>query len=353
MAQAERELSVQHHNVERVALGNLSIGIYKPDEFITNEDIEEWNAQTKSGNLLTAQGIRDKIGIARRFWAGKNETTIDMGEYAARAAGNLENVDAIFVSTSYPIGKNVSLEIGNRLGIKIQPELHLDIHAACSGFVRGLAYMKEHEKEFQGKKVLFVATEKYSDTLVDLRKKGGSEIDRSIAQTIFSDGATAIIFRYGIDIHVLEYENIKLPEKFNNYLRMPIDRTLMVMPFIEEPIPNSSSLYLEQDGPHVFQRMLSYVPALNKRVVEKGIQPSDIKLVIPHQASGPMINGLEEKMSDFTLFKDLEDGNFSSASIPKALMRAIREGKIQRGNKILLSAFGAGLFASSAVIEFG
>ena len=347
----ERELSVQHHNVERIRLGNLSFGIYFPEESITNEQIEGWKLQTKSGNLLTAQGIHEKIGIARRFWAGKNETTIDMGEHAARATESLSGVNVVIVSSSYPLDVNISKEIAARL--KIEPERHLDIHAACSGFVRGLTYMKEQEEEFQGKKVLFVATEKYSHTLADLRE-GGMEIDPSMAQTIFSDGAVACVFEFGKDIRVIENSNVKLPKELDNCLCMPIDTTLMVMPYINVPIPKSSSDYLEQDGPRVFKAILRYVPDLNKKVVENaGLQPSDIKLVIPHQASGRMIEGLEERMSDFDIFKDTQDGNFSSASIPKALMRAIREGEIQRGDRILLSAFGAGLYASSAIIELG
>ena len=349
MTQVERQLPEQHHSPERVTLDNLHIGIYKPEEFITNEQIEQWDIKTKSGNLLTAQGIHEKIGINRRFIASLHESTIDMGEHASRATESLSGVNVVIVSSSYPLGVNISKEIAARL--KIRPSIHLDIHAACSGFVRGLTYMKEHEEEFQGKKVLFVATEIYSRTLADLRK-GGMQIDPSMAQTIFSDGAVACVFEFGKDIRVIGNSNVKLPKELDNCLCMPIDTALMVMPYINVPIPKPSSDYLEQDGPRVFKAILRYMPDLNKKLVENaGLQAPDIKLVILHQASGRMIEGLGERMSDFTLFNDLQDGNFSSASIPKALMRAIKEGKIQRGDKILLSAFGAGLYASSAIVE--
>jgi 3-oxoacyl-[acyl-carrier-protein] synthase-3 len=356
MTQMERELSVQyhpeqHHNVERVTLGNLSFGIYFPEEFITNAQIEKWKIQTKSGNLLTAQGIHEKIGIDRRFIANLHESSIDMGTQAAIATESLSGVNAVIVSSSYPLGVNISEEIAARLHIK--PNFHLDIHAACSGFVRGLAYMKEHEEEFQGKKVLFVAAEKYSHTLADLRE-GGMEIDKSMAQLIFSDGAVACTFEFGKDIRVLGYENKKLENRYANSIRMPIDPHLMEMPFLEEQIFNSKGERFQQDGKDVMQGVLSNVPKLNERVVANaGLQASDIKLVIPHQATGIMIDGLSKRMSGYTLFRDLGDGNFSSASIPKALMRAIREGKIQRGYRILLSGFGAGLYASSAIIELG
>lgn len=351
MAQAERQLPEQHRNIEAITLGGLSFGIYLPKEFITNEQIEEWRIATQSGKLLTAFDIQDKIGIKRRFRAGPNESPIDMAIQAAHATGATLDVDAVITSSSYPLGVNISQEISKRL--QTPANFHLDIHAACSGFVRGLAYIKEHEEEFQGKKVLFVTTEKYSHTLVDLHG-GGAEIDRSMAQLIFSDGAAACIFEFGKDIRVLGYENTKLPAIFNNCICMPIEKSLMREPFLEEPIPNSANGYLEQDGPSVFKRVLSYIPDLNKKVVKNAdLQPSDIKLVIPHQASGRMVDGLKERMSDYTFFSDLEDGNFSSASIPKALARAIKEGAIQKGDKILLLGFGAGLYASSAIVELG
>lgn len=346
----ERQLPEQQNNVERVTLDNITFGIHLPKKIITNEDIEKWEIQTRSG-LLTADDIQRRIGIKRRFIADPTESPIEMGVQAAIATENLRDVTAIIVSTSYPIGKNVSEEIGRHL--QLQPKFHLDIHAACSGFVRALAYMQEHERKFNNKRVLLVATEKYSHTLADL-SNGGLAIDPSMSQTIFSDGAVASVFEFGKGIRILGYENTKLPEELDNCLCMPINSDLMVEPCIKVSIPNASSGYLEQDGPRVFKAILKYVPTLNNKLVgNSGLAPSDIKLVIPHQASGRMIEGLKERMPDYTFFNDLEDGNFSSASIPKALMRAVREGKIQRGDKILLSAFGAGLYASSAIVELG
>ena len=267
MPYVERQLSEQPRQPERVRLPNLSFGIYLPKEFITNQQIEQWGIKTQSGKLLTASDIQKKIGIERRFIAGPNESVIDMGIRAALAAGNLEDIYAVFASTSYPIGKNVSREIGRHL--QIEPKFHLDIHAACSGFVRGLAYMHEREEEFQGKKVLFVASEKYSHTLADLRKPEGIITDSSMAQVIFSDGATAMVFTYGKDIRVLAHKSKKLPKESENYIRMPIDRLLMTSPFLEESVPCSTNGLLQQDGPKVFETVLSNVPDLNREVIEE------------------------------------------------------------------------------------
>lgn len=329
---------------------NIVFGAYLPEKFITNEQIERWDVKTQNGKRLTASYIHEKIGISRRFRAGKNETSIDMGIKAALATGNLEDVTAIIVSTSYPLGKNVSEEIGHRL--QIRPKFHLDVHAACSGFTRGLSFIKEHERKFNGKRILFIATEKYSHTLANLNEEGIA-IDPSMAQTIFSDGAVAIVFTYGKDIQVLEYCSEKLPKEFDEYIRMPIDKALMIPPFLEEPIPTTNDMF-QQDGPKVFEELKLRIPSLNTRVIEKArLSPSDIKLVILHQASGRMVKWLAQRMPDYTFFNDLEDGNFSSASIPKALMKAVNQGEIKRGDNLVLAGFGAGLFASTVVVRFG
>ena len=356
MTQAERLLPEQPRQPELLTLDDLPIGIYLPEEFITNEEIEQWKIITKGGHPLTASNIKDRTGIERRYRAGPNESVIDMGIKAALATGNLDDVYAIFASTSYPIGKNVSHRIGYHL--ELHPMRNLDIHAACSGFVLGLTYMKEREKEFQGKKILFVATEEYSPTLADLRY-GGRKTDPSMAQLIFSDGAFACTFESGKDIQVLGFENktIKLSETFENCIRMPIDPRLMIDPFLAIPIPYPASGKFEQHGKSVIEGIISNVPDLNKRVVENaGLQAPAIKLVIPHQTSLQMFDNLSENMPEYPKHKfvrDLQDGNFSSGSILKAWARAIKEGRVQRGDTILLSGFGAGtdLYASSAVVQ--
>jgi len=349
MTQAERQLPEQPRQPERVTLGDLSFGIYLPKKFITNEEIAKWGIITPNGNPLTAQDIQRRIGIKRRFIAGPDESVTDMGIKAALAAGNLEDVTAIIVSTSYPIGENVSEAIGRHL--PKQPEFHLDIHAACSGFVRAFSFLKEHERKYNNKRVLLVATEKYSHTLTSL-ENGGIPIDSSMAQTIFSDGAVAIFFTYGRDVQVLAHESRKLPAESDCYIRMPIDENLRTDPSLAIPIPNSTNGKLQQEGPKVIEAIFQSVPDLNKSVIEKsGIRPSDVRLLIPHQASGRMIPWLTKGMPEYNIFTDMDDGNFSSASIPKAWARAIKEGRVQRGDTILLSGFGAGLYASSAVVQ--
>ena len=81
------------------------------------------------------------------------------------------------------------------------------------------------------------------------------------------------------------------------------------------------------------------------------LEPRQIKMVIPHQASRHMIDALAKRLPALDFYRDLEDGNWSSASIPKAMARALDEGAIGTGDKLVLAGFGAGLFASVAVVQ--
>lgn len=331
-------------------LSGISFGCYFPATVLTNEEIELWGVTTQRSGLLTKDRIFKSTGIKRRFVADPGETALDMGIKAAeQALGDSRDIDAVFVSTSYPIGVNIAWEIKERLHL---PALSaLDIYAACSGFVRGLVHIKEHEERFHGKKILFVATEKYSHVVADLRNGGGT-IDPSLAQTIFSDGAMAMVFRPGIDMQILWAKNHPFAREFSNLIRMPIDPSLMRPPYIEEYVPPSPSGKFEQDGPNVYRVVLENVPTLVRETVkEAGLTPQDIKRVFPHQGSGKMVDGLSDRLREFVLYKDIEDGNFSSASIPKAWFKATQEGEIGEGDIIALPGFGAGMFGAIAIVQ--
>src|SRR3989344_8307006 len=110
----------------------ISFGEYIPDNPLTNDMIASWNIRKDNGELITADGIENLLGIERRFIAGKDETVLEMGLQASiEALGDERNIDAVIVSTSYPIGVNVSETIASSLGLS--PSYHTDIHAACSG----------------------------------------------------------------------------------------------------------------------------------------------------------------------------------------------------------------------------
>jgi 3-oxoacyl-[acyl-carrier-protein] synthase-3 len=266
--------------------------------------------------------------------------------------------DILIATTSYPTGHQISRTIAQELYTEDNhPTLALDIYAACSGFAEALYHLKEHEDFFEGKNVAIVSTELYSPTLIDPEVPNARDIDPSRAKYLFSDGAVATNFTYGKDLKILaaEHGEIPIPEGEENPLRMPIRRDLIknLPAHIHRPVPYSHSGYFEQNGRMVLKTVGNTVPELVNGVVAKAdLEMADIDYVVPHQGSGRIVDIIAKKLEGMCVVKDVAQGNFSSASIPKALERAIREGKISKGDRSVLAGFGAGLYGSVSVVEF-
>lgn len=347
---------------ERNQRPDIAFGVYIPNKVITNLEIEAWRVETFGGHILTAADILKRTGIKQRHRVDHFQSAFTMGHAAINGAlkedPNPAQIDAVIASTSYPTGLNLSREYGIGLGIKVN-NLSLDVYAACSGFVRGLSFIKEREDSYKGKKILLVATENYSPTLENIDQHG-PEKDPSLSQTIFSDGAAAIIFTYGENLRILGNPVNKRFPQDNQYIRMPIRKDLIIkgQPFIEEPVPNTDEQgkpvrYFYQDGKNVYRAIKNKIPPLIREAVENaGLKAEDISLVIPHQPSIHALDTLRDQLPEYEIFYDIEDGNFSSASIPLALKKAVENGRVKRKDKVVLAGFGAGLFASIAVVEF-
>lgn len=333
----------------RERIDSISFGLYIPQGTLTNREIASWHIRTPGGNLLTAEDVLKKTGVERRHIATKSETVEQMALVAVEEAMKKKrNAGLIIATTSYP-DRNLSQSLADAKNYF--PLVNIDIYAACSGFTRGLSFIKAHEMDFMGHSVLIVASEKYSDKVFDLRK--GAESDPSLAQTIFSDGAVAMLFVYGKDLRVLSAINQRMEPRVSPAIKMPVERERMRPLYIEEFVPQSQSGKFEQDGRTVYRAVIDNVPRLIRETIKAArLEEGDIKLVIPHQGSGHIVEGLQERLPNLNVFSDVSDGNFSSASIPKALYKAREEGLIHRGDKVVLAGFGAGLFASVAVVEF-
>ncbi len=325
----------------------LEIATYFPQQVLTNKEIASWNVNG-GRKPLTAQSIYEKVGVKQRYVAGTDETVLSMGIQAVQALPSSPQSDMVFFSTSYPDGFNNAYEMVRSLNSTADG--CINIHAACSGFTLGLDRIWENKDHFSGKKILMVASEKYSPTLVDLRS---DHADPSLAQTIFSDGAAAILFTEGQDLKILSALNYSFPKERSSCLRMPISYGLVRHPALTIEIPAAEDGHFWMEGKAVYEGIRETVPTLISAAIAKaGLEPQQIKMVIPHQASRHMLDAIARNLS-IEVYRDLEDGNWSSASIPKAMLKALNEGAIASGDKIVLAGFGAGLFASVAVVELG
>lgn len=315
-----------------------------PQQVLTNQEIVSWGVMS-GGKSLTEQSIFEKTGINRRFIA--DETVLKMGLKAARLLPLSPAPDMVIFSTSYPDGTNNAFELVNQLNLLTDG--CMNVHAACAGFTFSLRYIFENENRFSRKRILLIASEKYSPTLVDLRS---DHDDRSLSQTIFSDGAVAMSFTEEEDIKILNALNFSFPREKSDCLKMPINDTLVRHPALTVDIPASTNGYFWMDGRSVYENIRETLPDLITAAIKGAeLEPKQIRMIIPHQASRHMIDALAKRIPTLNFYRDLEDGNWSSASIPKAMARALDEGAIGKGDKIVLAGFGAGLFASIAVVQ--
>lgn len=322
----------------------IEIQVVSPVQVLMNQEIASWDVSV-SGKPLSEQAIFDKTGVKRRFIA--DETVLEMGLKAAQLLPLSPSPDMAIFSTSYPDGTNNAFELVNQLNLLTDG--CMNVHAACAGFTLSLSYIFENENRFSQKRILLIASEKYSPTLVDLRS---DHDDPSLSQTIFSDGAVAMSFTEGEDIKILNASSYSFPKERSACLRMPVDYGLVRHPALTVDIPASENGYFWMDGRAVYEGIREIVPHLiTKTIAGAGLETQQIRMVIPHQASRHMIDALAKRLPTLDFYRDLEDGNWSSASIPKAMARALGEGAISKGDRLVLAGFGAGLFASVAVIQ--
>ena len=338
-------------------------GIYLPEKVLDNEELEARNILLPSGKNLRAERIKEKIGVERRHISGEDETVADLGYKAAKAAiGERKDIDVIFVSSSHPTPFHVAGEIKNRLGLE-NAEV-LDFHAACSGSALMFVYLFENKEKYLGKNILIVAADKFSETIVDLRKPDALKLDPSLGQTIFGDGAAAVCFNYGKDLTVHAVNKKSLPDARDkkDLILMGVGDNKFVEPCIVNPVASPLLTseyplgYFTQNGPGVFQVIYNSVPTVIRETVEKAnLKPQDIDLVIIHPGSRRVVEAITDALKpDFEVYSDYVDANMSSVSLMYSFVKAIRENKIKGGSKVVLCGFGAGspdLYSATVVIE--
>lgn len=342
---------------------HIATSLYYPTGgIIDNAQLESWqiipNPNAEQPMPLTAQKFLDITGIERRYRAAPHETVQYMAEQVAEDLIEQSGApDVILVSTSYPTGVNISGELVKRFGLG-RNVFHGDIHAACSGYAKGLAFLGQFPEFFDGRKVMIIGSENYEHSLEPLRGNGSIH-DTSLAETLFSTGAGGQVFVAGESVVIKASRNIRLPRKDSQALKMPVNPEKMVPPYIAEYVPPSESGYFEQDGHAVFETVRTYIPNLLLDVIaDAGLTPDEIDLVVGHQPSIKVLKYLMTntnraiKKDGFELdfYFDIEEGNWSSVAVIKAMNKAINEGRMGTGTH-LINAFGAGFYGEALAVE--
>lgn len=314
----------------------LGTGGYLPETVLTNDQISQ-TIDTSDEWIMARTGIRE-----RRI-AARDETASSMAEIAARqaieAAGIApETIDLIIVGTGTPdrVFPSTACLLQHRLGISHCAAF--DVQAACSGFVFALSIADQYIRAGNARHVLVVGSE-LNSRLVDWT-------DRSTC-ILFGDGAGAVVLGVSDQPGILS-THIHSDGQYQDLLYVP-------NPAYEQD-DVTASRYLKMQGNEVFKVAVNTLGRIvDETLEENGLEKADIDWLVPHQANIRIINATAKKLGmsmDQVVVTVEKQGNTSSASIPLALNEAIRDGRIQRGQTVLMEAFGGGFAWGSALIRY-
>ncbi|MFT8980087.1 beta-ketoacyl-ACP synthase III [Gluconobacter oxydans] len=312
------------------------VGGYLPRDVVTNDDLAR-----KFGIETSDEWIRTRTGIGQRRIASGDETTSSMAAEAARqaleyAGVDASQVDAVLVATATPdqVFPAVAVQVQARLGMTAG--FGFDISAACSGFVYALATATALIQSGQAKKVLVIGSEVFSRLL--------DWTDRSTC-VLFGDGAGAVLLETGAE----EGEGV-----LSTHLHSD-GRTGDILYVDGAAGCPSTSQHLRMQGREVFRHaVVKLSQAVDEALEANGLTGQDIQWMVPHQANLRIIDGMAKKLAlpaDRVVVTVDRHANTSAASIPLALNEAVRDGRVRKGDLVLMEALGGGLTWGSALIR--
>ena len=315
----------------------IGTGGYLPATVRTNDDISKLVDTSDSW-------ILERTGIKTRRIAGPEETASSMAEIAARQAIEMagieaDEIDLIIVATGSPdrVYPSTGCLLQQRLGIKVC--VAFDVQAACSGSIFAMSIADQYIKTGAAEKVLVVGSEICS-RLVDWTDRGTC--------ILFGDGAGAVLLGSSEKAGILS-THIHSDGGFEDLLYCP-------NPQSATDLNKDEQGFINMRGNEVFKVAVNTLGRIvDETLAANGLDKSEIDWLVPHQANTRIIAATARKlkMPMKQVVLTLENqGNTSSASVLLAFNEAVRDGRIQRGQIVLLEAFGAGFTWGSALIKY-
>ena len=340
------------------------IGMYVPEQVMTNEELTQYMDTSDAW-------IQERTGIKERRYAHRTkETTATMGVEAAkiaieRAGITPQEIDFIVFATLSPDYYFPGCGVLVQRALKMKEIGALDVRNQCSGFIYALSVADQFIKSGMYKNILVIGSEKHSFGL-DFSTRG-----RNVT-VIFGDGAGAVVLQPsdddnkgilsthlhsdGSEAEVLAMYN---PGSHANYWKEGLasfDNAEMGQMFLSHAIIDNAQVFPNMDGQAVFKKAVVKFPEVIMEALNKnGYKPSDIKLLVPHQANLRISQFIQHtmKLKDEQVYNNIQRyGNTTAASIPIALCEAWQEGKIQNGDLVCLAAFGSGFTWASALMKW-
>ena len=308
-------------------------GSYLPEKILTNADLERM-VDTTDEWIFTRTGIRE------RHIAAEGEFTSDLSTQAARqaikAAGiQAQDIDLIIVATTTPdrVFPSTACLMQDKLGISGCPAF--DIQAVCSGFVYAMATADSFIKSGAAKCALVVGAETMS-RITDWT-------DRSNC-ILWGDGAGAVIMTASDESGILS-SHLHADGSYTNLLNVPSGVS-----------KRDGGGTIVMEGNPVFKVAVNTLDAIvDETLAANGLKKSDIDWLVPHQANIRILQSTAKKLGmdmERVVVTVDKHGNTSAASIPLALDVAVRDGRIKRGETILMEAFGGGFTWGSVLLKY-
>ena len=314
-------------------------GSYLPDKVLTNADLEKI-VDTSDEWIVSRSGIRE------RHIAAADQTTSDLSYEAAlkplEAAGmTADEIELIIVGTTTPdiVFPSTACLLQAKLGISGCGAF--DVNAACSGFIFALSVADQFIRAGTVKNVLVIGAETLT-RLVDWT-------DRATC-VLFGDGAGAVVLKADSEAGILS-THLHADGGKQDLLICPVGPSKGFKP----ELPNAG-VKIHMAGSEVFKHAVKALDSVvDETLHANGLDKSDLDWLIPHQANLRIIEATAKRLHmsmDQVIVTVDRTGNTSSGSIPLALDEAVRSGRIQRGQLLLLEAFGGGFTWGSALIRY-
>ena len=319
-----------------------ALGTYVPPRVLTNADLEKMVATTN-------EWILERVGICERHIADKGVAASDLAVAAVKNLldshpFDLQEVDLIVIGTVTPdmMYPSTACLVQHKLGI--ENTWGFDVSAGCSGFVYALNTGVKFVESGQYKKVLVIGS--------DVNSSMTDYTDRAVC-IIFGDGAGAVLLEpcadgEGIIDHVAQVEGMG-----GQFLYMPGGGSLN--PASHDTVDQKMH-YIHQDGKSVFKYAVRKMAEMTERVLERNnLTGKDVDCFIAHQANRRIITATADRLGmppEKVIINIHRFGNTTAGTIPIAMQTAIEEGKLRKGDLVLVAAVGAGFTSGATLLRW-
>ncbi len=317
----------------------LGCGGYLPKKIVTNDDLAKL-VETSD------EWIVKRTGIKARHIAGPDETTSEMALAAARAAladAKIEakTVDLIVIATTTPDNTFPATAAKVQAKLGLERGFAFDVQAVCSGFVYALAVADNFIRLGQARTALVIGAETFS-RLLDWNDR--------VTCVLFGDGAGALV------LGVEEGRGDKSDRGILSTHLHSDGRYYDMLRTEGGPGTTGASGHVQMEGKEVFRHaVVRLAEVVDEALAANDMKPEEIDWLVPHQANQRIIDGTAKKLnmaSERVVTTIAEHANTSAASIPLALAVAVKDGRIKRGQIVLLDAMGGGFTWGAALIRW-